>query len=84
MKRNYNTKCDFTIFPIQAVISEHVKKQVLHIDLKKLFDLRWRLATLHTVAGRVGLLSKTFLSDGHALARFGGGWVVDPPLGVKL
>ena len=28
MKRNYNTKCDFTIFPIQAVISEHAKKQV--------------------------------------------------------
>ena len=82
MKRNYNTKCDFTIFPIQAVISEHAKKQVksvLQIDLKKHFDLRWRLATLHTVAGRVGLLSKTFLSDGHARARFGGGWVVDPP-----
>ena len=75
MKRNYNTKCDFTIFLMQAVISEHAKKQV-KIGL---FDLRWRLATLHTVAGRVGLLSKTFLSDGHARARFGRGWVVDPP-----
>ena len=27
MNRNYNTKRDFTIFPIEAVISENAKKQ---------------------------------------------------------
>ena len=61
----------FVYKPSSANTRKNRGKSVLHIDLKKLFDLRWRLETLHTVAGRVGLLSETFLSDGHARARFG-------------
>ena len=38
MKRNYNTKRDFTIFTIEAVISENAKKQqkidLTHLSLK--------------------------------------------------
>jgi hypothetical protein len=39
---------------------------------------------LHTVVGRAGLYSKTFLSNGRARARFGGvGECTLPPLGVN-
>ena len=51
----------------------------------KVFDLKSRLDTLHTIVGRARLHTKKNLAVGHARARFGGWWVVDPPLqGLSL